>query len=320
MLPAFELLARHQHSLADSIVTWFDLPTPSKLTKPTDSIYSLFWQPHNQAQPEDSAWPTSALNILFFPKAKNRLTWWLQRIGVQLQGQQRLWVVGENNAGIKSLPKQAAPCFDAVKLDSARRCSLYELLPHTLDTEAESWQSFRHQGLKISSLPGVFSAARLDRGTAVLLSALPDLTGEILEFGCGSGIVTAVLARQSTVTQITAIDHDLLAIRSARKTLRDNGLDAKSQCLWSDGTKQLQPQLFTGLVTNPPFHQGIKTAYAASEEFFRQADQWLALSGNLIWVANDFINYQKFLTPGRFAVKRLTQSDGFNVFVAQKQR
>ncbi|MDG4793996.1 methyltransferase [Micromonospora sp. WMMD1082] len=62
----------------------------------------------------------------------------------------------------------------------------------------------------LASASGVFSASRLDPGTAVLLrkAALPDpaTTGALLDLGCGFGPIACVLATVAPAATIWAVD------------------------------------------------------------------------------------------------------------------
>jgi 16S rRNA G1207 methylase RsmC len=62
----------------------------------------------------------------------------------------------------------------------------------------------------LSSGAGVFSAGRLDPGTAVLLRKAelpaPDLTGQLLDLGCGYGPIACVLADAAPRATVWAVD------------------------------------------------------------------------------------------------------------------
>lgn len=77
----------------------------------------------------------------------------------------------------------------------------------------------------LASSGGVFSAARLDPGTAVLLrkAELPaaGTTGDLLDIGCGFGPITCVLATSAPAATVWAVDvneraRELTAANAAR--------------------------------------------------------------------------------------------------------
>ena len=318
MHPTLELLERHDTELQLTPVHWFDLPEATALKKAADLAFNLNWSSANAATLDETPWPCAPLNVLFYPKAKERLDWWLNLLFSELKSGQRLWVVGQNVGGIKSLPKRLEGVFNCVKVDSARHCVLFEVTLVERFQGHEGWRSYPHGAHTIHSLPGVFSAKRLDKGTEVLLSVLPELKGDILEFGGGAGVLTCMLAEQAKVTSVTALEIDLLAVRSSLKTLAANQLTDRATTLWSAGTEALAEQKFDFIVTNPPFHQGIKTAYGPTQAFFAQASNWLKPRGRLIWVANEFLNYQGELGKTFHSVKVLAHEKGYKVYQANK--
>ena len=65
--------------------------------------------------------------VLFLPREKARLSMMLAACASSIGANARLWLIGENRAGIKSSPRQLRKYFGGVeKLDSARHCSLFE--------------------------------------------------------------------------------------------------------------------------------------------------------------------------------------------------
>ncbi|MEJ2046295.1 MAG: class I SAM-dependent methyltransferase [Reinekea sp.] len=316
MQPTLQLLERLQAEFNDIPVHWFDGPDNNPLQKSSDKTYALNWQQNNQALPDQTIWPTNQLNILFYPKAKERLHWWLNQLSSSLQPDQHLWIVGHNDGGIKSLPKRIKDDFECVKIDSARHCTAYELIPRNTLPTGENWQHFEFHDITAYALPGVFSAGKLDKGTEVLLTVLPQLKGHILEFGAGCGILTSIIASQDKVEKVDAVEIDLLAVRSSQRTIRENQLSDRIQLHWSAGTEDLAENRFNAIVTNPPFHQGIRTAYEPTQLFFSQAHQWLKPGGKLLWVANDFLNYQDLLVEHFHHIELLTHTRGFRVYQA----
>lgn len=319
MHPTLSLLERHQSVLDEQTVHWFDLPEPSSLLKSSDKQFNLLWSSRNNADEDQSIWPTAPLNVLFYPKAKERLDWWLKQLTSSLNESQTIWVVGENNGGIKSLPKRLKGLFESTKLDSARHCALYEISPIAPMPDQKNWHVFTTNDLDCYALPGVFSAGRLDKGSEIYLANLPQLEGNGLEFGGGCGVITSCVAKMSGVENITSVEIDLLATRSSRKTFAENQLEHKAKAVWSDGTSNLPNKQYDFIVSNPPFHQGIKTAYAPTEAFFQEAHSWLNRGGKFYWVANDFLNYQHILEAHFTSITTLAHDRGFKVFSALKK-
>lgn len=318
MHPTFQILERHTNIFATTTTHWFDAPEQPPMVKAADKQFSLNYSNFNELSLDCNSVVTADINVLFYPKAKDRLDWWLHKLTAALKDGQQIWVVGENNGGIKSLAKRVKDKFDCYKVDSARHCALFELRPISKSGDYNEWRNYDFGNKKIFSLPGVFSAEKLDKGTELLLQNLPELSGSVFEFGCGAGVMSLTIAESDQVTTVTAVDIDALAVRSTEKTAQQNGLGDKIQAIWSAGTAAVNQQKFDFIITNPPFHQGIRTAYAPTEEFFSQAHNWLKPKGKIIWVANDFLSYEPFLQANFGEIKTLARKNGFKVLEATR--
>lgn len=143
--------------------------------------------------------------------------------------------------------------------------------------------------LTIHAHGGVFAGTRVDRGTRLLLSALAEwhpTSGPVLDLGCGSGILAAVLARHHAGVAVHASDISAAAVRSAELTTagsvhcqRSDGLSA-----WSDGS-------LGAVVTNPPFHIGAAKDSTPTLAMIADAGRVLRPGGELIMVYNAHLPY-----------------------------
>ncbi|MFD2165269.1 methyltransferase [Thalassotalea euphylliae] len=264
------------------------------------------------------------LVVIAFPKSKAELGFTLAMLANYLTPEARVLFVGDNKGGVKSVAKLAkdyvANCH---KLDSARHCILFAGMYTAEQTPMNIDDWFHYYPLNIAgieitvaALPGVFSQQGLDKGTKVLLENLPaDYQGSVLDFGCGAGVISAVLATKFENIDITALDISALAVASSQKTLEINGLSG--HVLASDGLAEVN-NTFDHIISNPPFHQGLKTHYAATETFLAECKRYLANRGSLTVVANSFLKYQPIIEQqfGRLTTK--FTENGFTVYFATK--
>lgn len=238
--------------------------------------------------------------LLLMPKAKAEAQYLLAMMTPLLEAGADLLLAGENRGGINGADKLLAPYGDRpIKRDSARRCSLYhaELGKPVAPFELDAWFS-RYEcragatDLTVMALPGVFSADGLDLGSQMLLASLPPLRGKLLDFGCGAGVIGSMLAKRNPELTISMVDISALALESSRRTLAVNGL--QGQVYASDVYSNIAEK-FQHIVSNPPFHAGLKTFYAATETFLAEAPAFLTANGSLTIVANAFLRYQPIL-------------------------
>ena len=260
------------------------------------------------------------LIIYYWTKNKQEVQFQLMQLLARAKDAQEMLIVGENRSGVRSVEKMLAPFGNTAKIDSARRCGLYyfSLQKRPQFALADYWKSYRHpqlDGLIVHSLPGVFSAYELDVGTALLLSTLQNrVNGKILDLGCGAGVIGAMIKKRNPDAQITMTDIHAMALASARKTLAENQL--KGDVLASDVFSNVEGK-FDLIISNPPFHDGINTAYRTVQELIGQAKKHLNQGGELRIVANAFLPYADLLQHHFDVFDVLAQTSKFKVYSAK---
>ncbi|SDM00287.1 16S rRNA (guanine1207-N2)-methyltransferase [Modicisalibacter muralis] len=259
--------------------------------------------------------------VLFWPKAHALGEWWLLALCAQLPEGTRLQVVGENQGGIKHVLKVlAALGLGCRKLDSARRCTLFETRLGRVDLAADAaWSTFEALDLQLASHPGVFGHGKLDDGTRLLLELLPETPGRasqrVLDVGCGDGIIAAWLARRGD--DVTALDINAFAVEATRRTLALNGLSGAVQ--HSDVYSALaEGQRFDAIISNPPFHQERAIDYGPVARLIGEAPARLVKGGSLTLVANAFLPYPDRLQAAFGGFEILADDRRFRVYRAVK--
>ena len=118
------------------------------------------------------------------------------------------------------------------------------------------------QALTFTTDAGVFSRDGLDRGTEVLLNALPPLSGRVLDLGCGWGAVGVALGKANPALEIVMTDVNARAAELSRRNARDNGVTAT--VVQGDGFEAVTGR-FDAIVTNPPIRAGKAVIYGLFE-------------------------------------------------------
>ncbi|QGZ32307.1 class I SAM-dependent methyltransferase [Stutzerimonas stutzeri] len=270
-------------------------------------------------QPPSAAFDAA---VLFLPKSRELTDYLLNALATRLPGR-LLYLVGEKRAGVERAARQLAPFGEARKLDSARHCQLWQVRvtnappsPELHDLAHRFELDLPDGPLRVVSLPGVFSHGRLDRGTALLLGQLDGLPdGRLLDFGCGAGIIGATLKRRYRQSEVVLLDVDAFAVESSRLTLAANRLEA--QVIAGDGI-DAAPDNCAAIISNPPFHQGVHTHYAASETLLQRAASHLQPGGELRLVANAFLKYPPLIEAHLGRCETRASADGFRIYRAQR--
>ncbi|MPW43800.1 class I SAM-dependent methyltransferase [Acinetobacter guerrae] len=263
--------------------------------------------------------------IIFVPKSKELLSYILHVVASHLKQGQSIFLVGEKKGGVERAAKQLQPLGKNLKLDSARHCQLWQCILEKTDTlkPLQNWVKtytlhINQTELHICALPGVFSQNHLDVGTAILLPYLNNIkSGKLADFGCGAGVISAYLAKLNSKNEIYALDVDAFALCSTEMTFHRNGLNLEQLHIQAVTGIHDAPQQLDAIVSNPPFHQGIHTDYAASEGLCKQAKKHLTLNGELWIVANRFLNYALLIEQQFGCCNVLADQQGFKVLYAQ---
>ncbi|WP_086981532.1 16S rRNA (guanine(1207)-N(2))-methyltransferase RsmC [Vibrio aphrogenes] len=260
--------------------------------------------------------------LLYWPKAKAEAEYLLAMLMDKLGPQTEICVVGENRSGVKSIEKMFAQYGVIKKYDSARRCSFYwgQATRQAQPFDIQQWfktypLTVGETTLTIKSLPGVFSHGEFDKGSELLLSTLPRLSGRTLDFGCGAGVIGCVMATRNPNITIEMCDISALAVESSKATLKENGLTGHvfASDIYSDVSGKYQ-----NLISNPPFHSGLDTNYCAAEQLLSQAPQYLTDSGQMIIVANNFLKYPPIIQQSFGQCETLEKNNKFSIYSAQK--
>ena len=259
---------------------------------------------HNEANVHFGAQPSSAspryqTGIIFLPKGRRFQEMTFAQAAASTVAGGRLFVVGANNAGIKSARRSLESVVGkSTPVDSARRCGLIETMvgedaaPFAFAPWTQRWDAavgaFR---IAVETIPGTFSGGELDAGTMELMTAIEgyNIGRRVLDMCCGSGVIGAMLARHEPDSSVTLVDTHACAIESAARTLTLNQLRNASTHP-SDWFSDVSGR-FDTIVCNPPFHQGVATDMTMASSVIRGAPEFLETKGELWLVANRFLPY-----------------------------
>ncbi|ELQ6219178.1 16S rRNA (guanine(1207)-N(2))-methyltransferase RsmC [Cronobacter turicensis] len=254
--------------------------------------------------------------IYYWPKNKPEAQFQLMNLLSLLPVGTDIFVVGENRSGVRSAEAMLEAYCPLNKIDSARRCGLYHgRLEKQPEFNADGWWGeYQVDELTIKTLPGVFSRDGLDVGSDLLLSTLsPHTKGKVLDVGCGTGVLAAVLASHSPKVRLTLCDVSAPAVEASRATLAANGFEG--EVVASNVFSEIKGR-FDMIISNPPFHDGMETSFEAAQTLIRSAVRHLNIGGELRIVANAFLPYPNVLdeTFGNHEV--LAQTGRFKVYRA----
>ena len=176
--------------------------------------------------------------------------------------------------------------------------------------------SYRGIPLTFRTDAGVFSKGEVDTGTDLLLKALPEeMSGEILDLGCGWGVIGISVARKWPEAKVTMADVNLRALELSRENAKRNRADVV--CAESDGMAAFEGRTFDAVITNPPIRAGKQVIY----QMFADAAKCLKPGGALYLVIRKQQGAEsciKYLETIYGKVEKLDKSGGFWVLKASK--
>src|SRR5699024_178560 len=152
--------------------------------------------------------------------------------------------------------------------------------PHSKMNKNKWTYDFEGKTFRFISSTGVFSKERIDFGSRTLIDAfeLPQVSGGVLDLGCGYGPIGLLLASKFSERHFTMVDVNERAIELAKENARNNEVDNVT-ILKSDGLQNVNHEKYAAILTNPPIRRGKKVIY----ELFKQSKSALEEDGEL-WV------------------------------------
>ncbi len=162
--------------------------------------------------------------------------------------------------------------------------------------------------LSLRSVPGLFSASGLDRGTRLLAETVTPADGErVLDLACGYGPL-GVHAGLAADVDLVLSDDDRVATRSAECSLRAAGVDGR--VVTADCARGVSGP-FDRVLCNPPTHAGD----GVLADLFAGAADVLAPDGRLDFVRHRALSLRRHLD--RFRVERRTVGEEHAVLSAR---
>ena len=135
----------------------------------------------------------------------------------------------------------------------------------TSEHEERSFRAvFAGKVLAFDTDAGVFSKQHVDPGSELLCRSLPDdLSGDVLDMGCGWGAMTVMTLARFPKANVTMADVNERALGLAVSNVEKNRMTAKA--VLSDGFEKIEGE-FDAVITNPPIRAGKSVIYKMFED------------------------------------------------------
>ncbi len=162
--------------------------------------------------------------------------------------------------------------------------------------------------------PTLFSPRGVDRGTlAMLTEAAITPEDDVVDLGCGYGVVGIVCASIVGPERVLMLDSDPIAVRVAQENAARNRMPAL-RAVVSDGFAAVDRSGFTAILCNPPYH----TDFAVAKRFILKGFNRLAVGGRMVFVVKRRDWYEAKL-KAVFGGATIRERDGYFVITSRKK-
>ena len=170
--------------------------------------------------------------------------------------------------------------------------------------------------LTLVSGSGVFSRGHLDRATAVLFRETePPAQGQVLDLGCGYGVIGLAIARAVPLANVTAVDVNERALVLANENAR--ALDVDGRFIACRPDQVPADFTFDEIWSNPPIRIGKQALHALLLTWLPR----LRPEGRAVMVVGKNLgadSLQRWLADQGFPTERLASAKGFRVLESRR--
>lgn len=247
-----------------------------------------------------------AAAVVFVPRAKAEARALLSAACARVVPGGTIWVDGLKTDGIDSVLKDLRarlPVSEAIAKAHGKIFS-FRAAPEAL----ADWAARPMLAAPgFTTLPGVFSADAVDRGSAALAACLPEvLPRSMVDLGAGWGWLAAQVLARKGVETLDLVEAEHAALECSKMNISD----PRARFHWADATRFKLENRPLGAVMNPPFHSSRAADPGLGQAFIRAAAGLLSLSGTLWMVANRHLPYDALLRSLFHEVTELTPPGG----------
>ena len=252
--------------------------------------------------------------IIFCDKSKSTTLGFIYEAVSLLKLGGLILIDGLKKNGVDSIKKELENTFDTVFSISKYHGKLIWFTKNIGPESIEKW-AFKYRKLDDGSItfPGTFSSKNIDPGSLLLVNTMPELYGDIADFGSGWGYLSKQVLKSKSISKIDLIDANYNAVMASKRNIHDE----RARFFWND------VNTFTGgpydtVCTNPPFHISREANHKLGIFFIQKARSVLKKNGTLWLVANKDLPYEETMQNCFREIKNVVTKGGYKVLLGIK--
>jgi 16S rRNA (guanine1207-N2)-methyltransferase len=234
-----------------------------------------------------------------------------------------------NRTGASRLKRDVSKLFANIETTSKAKCRIFQCIAEYDQKLASKWANLNKptaiQGTDIITVPGVFSADKIDTGSILLGEILEKESwyGSVADLGAAYGYLSHIIlgTTRQKMKNICLYELDSRALECAKTNLTKSNTSEKTKIEyhWTDVTEAVPHQRpFDTVIMNPPFHEAQDASFTLGKTFITQAANILKPGGILYLVANLHLPYEQTLLDNFRSHRLLKEDKGFKIFLARK--
>ena len=177
-------------------------------------------------------------------------------------------------------------------------------------------------GLTVAAHGRAFAGTSVDIGTRALLGVLTHAVPgarDVVDLGCGTGVLAASVALRRSGVQVVATDQSAAAVASAAATAEANGVADRVRVVRADAGDALAAGSADLVLLNPPFHAGAAVHAGLAPRLFDAAARLLRPGGELWTVYNSHLAYRPALEASVGPTRQVRRTPKFTVTASTRR-
>ncbi|QCI19385.1 methyltransferase [Buchnera aphidicola] len=258
--------------------------------------------------------------VYFWPKNKQEAIFQMKYLFSIFSISTEVFIIGKNRSGVKSAENMLEEWINLKKIQGKDRCTLFygKIKKKYIFILNNFIKSYFWNKIHISCLPGVFGYSGIDSGTLLLLSTLDfKIYGDILDIGCGSGIISIQILKLLNKNNITVnlLDECALSLYSSKLNIENNNLKAS---VFESNIFSRIDQKFNLIISNPPIHNDLKQDFFVLKNIIKQSKNFLKKNGELRIVINSSCSFEKYFKRHFKKIIILKKNKNYKVYQGLK--